>query len=350
MLFYFYLVVYSDKMSTHIFYLLLFFDVLLPWGSNSQRPETNTYRFAFYNVENYFDYFVDSTNQYNEFTPAGSMRWTRSKYEKKRAKLQKVLAAMGEWDGLTLIGFAEIENAFVLHDIIRSSKQSMAHYRSVHFDSKDPRGIDVGIIYDADRFKVLSSQSIPVLDDKHHEVPTRNILYVKGTLQDDTLHVFVNHWTSRYRGLMESTPLRRLCARSLLACIDSICHQEPLSAIIVMGDFNDNPGDESTQLLVDSSACLMENIAAIPTHNDVFGSMKFQGEWFVFDQVLVSRNLVGGAHLFVDSSAVIFSPSFLLMEDKKYLGVKPRRNHTGYKYQDGFSDHLPIFIDIYQEK
>lgn len=337
-------------MSHYISLLLLFYYLFWPLGSHGQGSETNSYRFAFYNVENYYDCFEDSSGQYNEFTSSGIMHWTRSKYENKRAKLQKVLSAMGEWDGLTLIGFAEIENAFVLHDLIHSSKQSLAHYNYVHFDSKDPRGIDVGIIYDTTRFKVASAQSIPIVDDKQHEIPTRSILYVKGNLKHDTIHVFINHWTSRYRGLLESASLRGFCARSLLACIDSICERAPGSSIIVLGDFNDKPDDESMQLLTDSSNCKMQNIAASSSNKDVFGTMKFQGEWFGFDQVLVSNSLLHNKHLFVDASAVIFSPFFLLEQDEKYLGVKPIRNYSGYKYQDGFSDHLPIFIDIYQTK
>ena len=46
-------------------------------------------------------------------------------------------------------------------------------------------------------------------------------------------------------------------------------------------------------------------------------------------------------------TAFIHSPKFLLEEDKFYGGYMPRRTYKGMKFQKkGFSDHLPVYIDL----
>ncbi|MGM0498283.1 MAG: endonuclease, partial [Bacteroidota bacterium] len=39
--------------------------------------------------------------------------------------------------------------------------------------------------------------------------------------------------------------------------------------------------------------------------------------------------------------------SFLLEKDEKYIGKKPYRTYVGFKYNGGFSDHLPIILDLH---
>jgi predicted extracellular nuclease len=317
--------------------------------SNSQ----TSYRVVFYNLENFFDTQTDSTRDYNEFTPEGALHWTDKKYQEKRTHIFQVLTAIAEWQPITLMGFVEIENAFVLQDLINSTPLGRENYDVVHFESNDRRGIDVGLIYHADHFKLLSSQKIPVKDPGDPDFTTRDILYVKGLLAGDTLHVFINHWVSRWRGVMESQYLRVLCAESLKKVIDSVCVTNPDANILVMGDFNDNPDDKSILRLTENTVnCQLHNVNLTTSNKNVKGTLKYGSEWSYFDQFLISTALLAGksSSWLKAGNGHVFDASFLLEEDKKYLGVKLKRTYTGYKYNGGFSDHLPIFVDIYTSK
>jgi endonuclease/exonuclease/phosphatase family metal-dependent hydrolase len=181
---------------------------------------------------------------------------------------------------------------------------------------------------------------------------TRDILYVKGLLGNDSLHLFINHWPSRYGGLLETNDIRLAAAKRLKAVTDSICHIQPSSAVLVMGDFNDNPSDESIQYLTRNEQCPLLSIQASTTHEQVKGTLKYRGNWELFDQVLVSEGMSNGCSgiAIVNEKAHIFSPDFLLKKDERYLGVKPLRTYEGFNYTNGFSDHLPIFVDIYHHK
>ena len=308
------------------------------------------HRIVFYNLENFFDAKIDSTRSYNEFTPNGQLHWTERKYQEKRAHIFQALTAIAEWEPITLMGFVEIENAFVLQDLINSTPLSRENYRLVHFESDDFRGIDVGLIYHADRFSLLSAQKFTVNDPGDPTFTTRDILYVKGLLANDTLHVFVNHWVSRWRGVMESQYLRILCSETLKKSVDSICDVNPNANILLMGDFNDNPQDKSIlSLTTKSENCQLHNVTLMPTNKDVRGTLKYGSEWSYFDQFLVSASLLSNQTnlKLKNESGRVFDASFLLEEDKKHLGVKPKRTHIGFKYNGGFSDHLPIYIDIF---
>ena len=334
---------------------LFLIGMLTAFSVKSQDPEkqnsgNGNHRIVFYNLENYFDTKNDSTRSYNEFTPDGQLHWTERKYQDKRSRIFQVLTAIAEWEPITLMGFVEIENAFVLQDLINSTPLSRENYQLVHYESDDFRGIDVGLIYHADRFKFLSSQKIRIKNPGDPAFTTRDILYVKGLLANDTLHVFVNHWVSRWRGVMESQYLRILCAETLTVVVDSVCSLNPNANILLMGDFNDNPDDESIlRLTSESEKCQLFNVALKPTNKDVRGTLKYGSEWSYFDQFLVSAALLSDKTklMLKSESGLVFDASFLLEEDKKHLGVKPKRTHIGFKYNGGFSDHLPIIIDIF---
>ena len=47
-----------------------------------------------------------------------------------------------------------------------------------------------------------------------------------------------------------------------------------------------------------------------------------------------------------NGEAIIFDAGFLLEEDEKYYGKKPFRTYLGPRYHGGFSDHLPVYLDL----
>lgn len=307
------------------------------------------HRVVFYNVENFFDAEIDTTIAYNEFTPDGEIHWSAKKYKEKQKHIFQTLTALAEWEPLVLMGFVEIENRLVLQELLNNTPLGRENYHIVHFDSEDYRGIDVGFLYHPDKFVLLHTHNITVKDPKDADFKTRDILYVKGILSVDTLHVFVNHWVSRWRGVMESQYLRILCSETLKKVSDSICQQNPNANILLMGDFNDNPEDKSIlNLKMESDNCKFIGVDLMHTNKEVKGTLKYGSEWSYFDQFLASKALFyGSSNLKLKpNSGLVFDAPFLLEKDEKHLGVKPKRTNIGYKYNGGFSDHLPIVIDI----
>lgn len=304
------------------------------------------YRIMFYNVENYFDYIYDSTLVYNEFTPEGELHWTKNKYLKKRNCIYKVIVALGGWEPVCLIGLAEVENEYVVSDLISGTPLLKLGYKYIHYESDDFRGIDVALIYNSKLFEVISHRPIKILDPQNPDFTTRDMLYVVGIIGNDTVHVFVNHWTSRYRGVVESEPLRILASKKLIEITDSICVEDESANIILMGDFNDNPENESMTMISDLSDCGFVNLTAKVHSKSVVGTLKYKHQWFNFDQILISNSILESNRLFSDSVMHIFDAGFLLEPDSKYMGYKTNRTNIGFKYNGGFSDHLPVYFDI----
>ena len=311
-------------------------------AQNNGAPDS--FRLVFYNLENYFDATIDSSLSYNEFTPNGEMHWTNSKFHKKARSLSKVFQALSTWEGITLAGVCEIENEAALDNLLYNTPLKGMHYKYVHFNSHDKRGIDVALIY-GEQFMPLYSSVFSIVNKQGEQIDTRDILYVKGFLEFDTIHVFVNHWTSRYRGLLESSALRMAFSELLKSKTDSILELFPEANIIAMGDFNDQPKDASIKNLTTDGK--LTGLPASPLMNNVSGTMKYKEEWYIFDQIFVSKSLFDGNSLRVSNEGlIIFDMPFVLEEDTKYLGHKPFRTNIGYKYNGGYSDHLPVFFDL----
>lgn len=333
--------------------LFILFSILYFSFSYSQ-PVRN--RVMFYNVENLFDPFNDSLTRDDEFTPDGARHWTWNKMEKKINGIFKVIMAVGEFDPPVIVGFCEVENGFVMHRLIKETPLSKFDYRMVHRESPDPRGIDVALIYRPDRFQLLEKDFFRVVFPDEPTRRTREILYAKGLMSKDTLHVFVNHWPSKFGGELESESGRYAAAYTLKHKVDSIRVFYPDARILIMGDLNDEP--ESDPVVKGFGACLTDdtlcnnnfvNITAILKQKGQ-GSYKYQGVWGIIDQIIVSRSLLTKKHKLytTPARASIFSADFLLESDDAFVGKKPFRTFQGYRHHGGFSDHLPVYIDLFE--
>ena len=303
------------------------------------------FRVLSYNVENLFDTIADGTNNDEEFLPSSQKQYNSIKYRHKVSNLAKVIRSTGGWQAPELVGLIEVENRLVLLDLIEHESLKKVNYRIAHFDSPDPRGIDVALLYDSTLFQAVHLQRIPVTKEG---LRTRDILFVSLLVnQKDTLHVFVNHWSSRWGGKEKSSYKRELAASTLKLFTDSLQRHSKHANVLLLGDFNDSPSDKSIGILCDS-------IASFPLVNTCInidkntGSYKYRGVWDVIDQIIVSPSLKNGHAGLVlkDEQAVIFNHPMLLVEDDKYGDFYPKRCWKGAYYNWGFSDHLPIFIDI----
>ena len=307
-------------------------------------------RIVFYNVENLFDNEVDTIIDYNQYNPHGDHIWTYYRYQKKLIHLYKVLVAMGQKHLPALVGLAEVENGKVLNDLLNLTPLKYSDYKIIHYESGDHRGIDVALLYNKEIFKILFSEPIHIKNDNGKLMATRDILYVKGILAADTIHFFVNHWPSPYGGLMKTEPKRRLAATILGRKIDSVFNINKDAKVIVMGDFNEGENGKAIAHLVNITG--KKNLLPInyqPLYRKSEGSIKHKQKWFLFDRFLLSASLVNKKKMpFVKGKTFyIFDEGFLLKKDEKYGGWKTNRTYNGFKYNGGFSDHLPVFIDLY---
>jgi hypothetical protein len=280
-------------------------------------------------VENLFDTQHDTLKSDSSFLPEGMHHWTYRRYQTKIDRIAQVLVNIGGWESIPLVGLCEVENARCLRNLCY--RLSCFNYRYVHYDSPDERGVDVALLYDSIRISILNSQAIPLMLENDR---TRDILYVSALYeQQDTIHVMVCHLPSQLGGAT-NTDWKRQHAKSLLQSqIDSILLFLPSAKIVVMGDMNTLPQDDLNG---------MSNLM-LPIQNSGQGTHKYQGIWTCLDQFYVSHSL------FSQSETTIYSPQWLLEEDAKYLDFKPRRTYVGYRYNDGYSDHLPIVLTIQKE-
>lgn len=293
-------------------------------------------RIVSYNVENLFHPAHDSVagelKDDWEWTPEGERRWSYSRYERKVENIARVLTNIGEWDGVDIAGLQEVENAACLRKLCYTLRRG--EYDFVHYESKDPRGIDVALIYKKARIDTINTRHItPALPSRKGILFTRDILYVCAKVdQKDTLHLFVCHLPSQRGGAAESEWKRKTVKDVLQTAIDSVYTLHPDAKIIVMGDMNGEPKDDLkgliNRMVVESQKSKVES----------YGTHKYQGRWTCLDQFYISDNLQKISTLY------IYDAEWIQETDEKYLGLKPKRTFNGFRYQNGFSDHLPVVL------
>lgn len=310
------------------------------------KPENDYFTIAFYNLENLFDTFDDPYTHDNDFLPHSQRNWNEKRYRKKLRKLGQVISQIGFKTANkppVLIGLAEVENRLVVTDLIKSSSLKDQKYDLVHYDSPDERGIDVALIYDKRYFEVITSEvfSLDLFDEDGTRDYTRDILLVEGLLNKEKIYVLVNHWPSRREGVELTEPARLIASNKVIEIIRNINGRDENAKIIVMGDFNDNPKNNSITNLVESQD-LYNPMSNLPTYTR--GSLNHRKEWNLFDQILFTTNFFEfgeGKHSF--SKVDVFDEDFLKQYKGKYKG-NPFRTYAGYKYKGGFSDHFPVYL------
>jgi hypothetical protein len=309
-------------------------------------------RIVFYNTENFYDTKNDSLKNDEEFLPDGLKHWTYQRFRLKIVRLYRTFAAIGRGEMPAVIGLCEVENREVLNRLIYDTPLEKSGYRILHRDSPDARGVDVAVLYRPDIFEpdTCSWLQVPLPGNE----TTREILHVKGRLwKDDTIHVYINHWPSRFGGAGASAARRLAAASTLAASVKEVLKANPSSNIIIMGDFNDEPTDESLMALNKilkndgtDSLPLLINLSEKKSLIDYEGTIKHKGSWSIFDQVIVAPALIEGTSgcRLVSKKTEIFCAGFLLEPDGTYTGYKPFRTYSGPGYNNGFSDHLPVSI------
>lgn len=319
--------------------------------------DSTSFVVAFYNVENLFNPNDDSLTNDDAFTPHGFNHWTFKKYLRKINHIAKVILAMNQWNPPDIIGLAEIEELSVLNRLCYHSSLKKYNYKCVHYDSPDQRGVDVGLLYRSDRVIISYSEPIKIVFPFDTAARNRDVLYVVAHLsKTDSIHIFVNHWTSRYGGYAPTIPKRNYYAAVVKWRTDSIFSKNPSANILITGDFNDyltdesihdvlqagNPDEESHQ-----NYALFDLMYRFLTMSNV-GTHKRQDFWGCLDQFIVSSALLSEKNSLQieERKANIFQADFLLEPDEKFGGDKVYRTFLGPRYIGGYADHLPIFLKL----
>ena len=339
--------------SSFFVFLIIFFI-----QSNTCFPQSNSDEFAvlFYNVENLFDTNDEAGKEDDEFTPNGDRHWTDRKLTQKLVNISKVILGSSGFDVPKIIALCEIENRYILERLLNTTPLKNFNYKIIHKESPDHRGIDVALLYNAETIYPLEYDFYPLKNENNEIINTREILYFSGIVnQTDTLHFFINHWPSRYDGLLESEPMRKFAARLLKERIDKLQNKVSNPKIVILGDFNDQPVNESISGILEAKAISSGMVEKDRLYNlsitwmkKKIGTLKYQAQWSVFDQCIVSGSLIkdtNGYHV-VPGNAEIVSLPFLFEKDERYGGVRPFRTYYGYSYKGGFSDHLPVLLKL----
>ncbi len=339
--------------------LVMLFPVIL---SSQEQKEYKINTIAFYNVENLFHPEDDPLTFDDDRTPTGKDRWTYDVYKDKLKNMAKVISLIGVKECQNtpaIIGLAEIENRQVLEDLINEPVLRSKNYGIIHFDSPDRRGIDVALLYQKALFIPTHQKSYELMIYDHKtskRVYTRDQLVVSGYLDGDLLHILVNHWPSRRGGVSRSAYKREKAARLNKKIVDSLFEINPYAKIITMGDFNDEPNNISLKKILDAKD-KQEKVKLKELYNPMSkmakkggGSHAWDDGWTIFDQIIVSKELIKKDFSnYRYYKAGIFNESLLTTPTGKYKGY-PFRSFSNGVYTGGYSDHFPVYLYVIKEK
>ncbi|MCL5246332.1 endonuclease/exonuclease/phosphatase family protein [Cellulophaga sp. 20_2_10] len=338
-----------------LFLILLVITVENVSSQNKKQYKART--IAFYNLENLFDTINDPNTFDDDRTPLGKDKWTADKYRDKLKNMSLVLSEIGS--SVTkaspdIIGVCEVENNAVLEDLIKQPALLNKGYAILHFDAPDERGIDVALLYKKEVFMPTSFKSHRLLlfRENGYRDYTRDQLIVGGLLDDEEIYFIVNHWPSRSGGEARSRPNRIAAAKLNKRIIDSVLRLNTDAKIISMGDFNDDPINDSFKKIIKTEgrkrkvtdSILFNPMEALYRKGE--GSLAYRDKWNIFDQIYFTGNLISSTkESFSFYKAAIYNPAYLLTSSGRYKGY-PKRTYSGGNYTGGYSDHFPVYITL----
>lgn len=350
-------------------FFLIIAATLLASPAGAQRG-ARSYVLGFYNLENLFDTVHDEGKNDYEYLPDGANQWTEVKYAKKLHNMASVIRAMKEDNKVwhAVLGVSEIENRHVLEDLVSQPEIAEADFQIVHYDGPDRRGVDVALLYRPAVFKVLESRPIPytfedsdidfdMSEEEQADFRTRDILMVRGLLGGEMFAFFVAHLPSRVGG--KGGDLRSRGAEIMYEESMRLMEEYPDIKIVAMGDMNDNPSDESMVKYMHAK----ERISDVDDEDFFspflsmlkagYGSLAYQGEWNIYDIIVVNSNLVNARRGTLGLIPIvkdkyygrIFHKPFMTQQEGQYKGT-PFRTSSGGAFINGYSDHYPTYIVV----
>lgn len=332
--------------------------------------QDRNYVVGFYNLENLFDTYNDPVKNDEEFLPDGKNKWTDVKYQKKLHNMATVISEMAKANKAfhTVLGVSEIENRLVLEDLVSQPVLQKANFQIIHYDSPDRRGVDVALLYRPDQFTYIDSESIPfsfegtevditLNEEEQDYFRTRDILMVHGKIDGEDVAIYVAHLPSRYGG--KGYDLRSLGGEIIFKHSTQLSQKHPGIKIIVMGDMNDDPFDESMAKWLKARKD-KESVKKGEFYNPFwemydngYGSLGYRDVWCLYDQVIVSESLLNAEEGTLKIRpvgkkgfyGVIFKRPFMVTQRGQYKNY-PFRTFSNGKFINGYSDHFPTYVVI----
>lgn len=356
---------FSNKLKTsnrkyhNVLIFILFFFVSKIEAQKKRTFKVHTV--AFYNVENLFD-TINDTTKFDERSPMMELKTAREEiYQKKVQNMADVISKIGAKtsnNSPAVIGICEVENRAVIEDLANDPALLTKNYGIVHYDSPDERGIDVALMYQKALFRPSSSSAHQTkLSDNSSDGRdyTRDVLLVSGYLEEDLIHVLVNHWPSRSGGEARSRSKREAAAAVNKQLVDSLQMEDPYAKIFVMGDLNDNPTNSSLKKVLKTKGD-KRKVGFKELFNPMesffkkgLGSNAYRDAWSLFDQIIVSKPLLEEDYSsFRFYKAGIFNAQFLITKKGQYKGY-PFRSFSWGGFTGGYSDHFPVFVHVIKE-
>lgn len=334
---------------------LMLFAVL--FTASAQEKKYEVYSVGFYNLENLFDTIHDPGKNDYEFLPDGTNKWGTLKYTNKLKNMATVLNEMGTDVlpvGMAAVGVSEIENSRVLADLVNHEVLAPRGWDFIHIEGPDRRGVDCALLYNPKLFKPVAAELAPyTTEDNDTTYKTRGFLIVSGDMGGENVHIIVNHWPSRYA----KSPARERAGVLVCQLKDSIMNARPDTKVLIMGDMNDDPDNKSMKTCLGAVREKEDVKAPSDLYNPWWnilrkkghGTLKYKGKWNLFDQIVISGNLLGK-----DRSTLklykteIFSRNYMFQQEGRYKG-NTLRTHAGGVWLNGYSDHLPVIVYLVKE-
>ena len=290
---------------------------------------------GFWNVENLFDLINDPNKNDDEFALGGRKKIDQKIYDLKIKNSSEVISDLD----VDILGLCEVENIKVLNDLNKACAKR--NYSIIHYESPDNRGIDNALLFDKNRFSIISSKAIQ--NPLNGDGKTRDILYVSGTYQNSILHIYINHWPSNYGGKEKAIPKRKLTAELIIKEIQKIKQEDELAEIILLGDFNEDPNESNIQMLETFGLySLMKPLLGKPK----VGTYVYRGKDYFYDQIIINDQLKDENELsIVHSSLYILDLPKYRQQEGNYSHY-PFRFWAGNRLLGGYSDHLAIKVKI----
>lgn len=323
-----------------------------PKGGDNQKITTQYV--MFYNLDNLYDTVDDPKTNDDEYTPTGAKRWTKGRYYQKLSNLADVIAAVAADKKMfpAMVGVSEVENKTVLKDLVSQNQISKANYSYIHYESGDQRGVDVGLLYRPDVFQVEESTHIKLKLRSGREYLGRDVLVVRGRMDNVMYCIYVCHLTSRRAGTECSAGFRRAGTETIRDHAAEMRQKYPFIKVIVMGDMNDNPCDESLADLLGAKRTIQESVGGYfnpfwQLYDMGYGSSMHGCHWMMFDNIIVDDSIIFSKVGDLTIKKIgkyygeVFSRPFMLQS-----GKEPKRTYIGDKYKNGYSDHLPVLIKL----
>ncbi|WP_417430143.1 endonuclease [Halpernia sp.] len=302
----------------------------------------------FYNVENLFPPDPKTLHILNP-TNSGLRNWDEKRYDNKIVKIAHVLELVKEEHQIlpAIIGLAEISADSVLNDII-SQPIFENNYAFIHYDSLDERGVDVALLYDKTKCKIMHSEPISFIFE--FENPgnssfdtTRDILFCKVKFDGEIINFYVVHLPSK-RDKDINKPKREYILNKITEKIKEE-YDDKHEAVVVFGDFNENANED----LINNFLLNNENADLKNPFSKLFLNKQFSTfhntDGLLFDQIILSKDFFTTNFKLNFEEAFVFNNFKLASWDRKFQN-RPFRTYAGTRYLGGYSDHFPVLVKL----